>query len=157
MTELMRVKHNDVAYWSELLEAANTAKNLTDAAMARMAARILRIERNLYGKRLNDDAKTKLMKDAYKYLENRGFSGRASRRGDVFRDRKDYFAQKRRERIGAPWYWNLSSVRSKGIGEGGGDRAKLNAAYRSALTKVMKDFANDWAAKGNNIPIHGFF
>lgn len=157
MSESIRVRHDDVAYWSALLEAANNAKNLTDAAMARMAARILRIESGKYGRRLDDVAKAQLMNDAYKYLETRGLSGRPSRRGAVFRDRKDYFTAQRLKRIGAPWYWNLSSVRSKGIGENNRDRAKANAAYRSALTKVMKDFANNWAAKGENIPIHGFF
>lgn len=157
MSESIRVRHDDVAYWSALLEAANNAKNLTDAAMARMAARILRIESGKYGRRLDDAAKTQLMNDAYKYLETRGLSGRPSRRGAVFRDRKDYFAQKRRDSIGAPWYWNLSSVRSKGIGEGGIDRKTRNTAYRNALIKAMKTFANQWEASGQVAPIHGFF
>lgn len=157
MSDIMRVKHNDVAYWAELLEAANREKNLTTAAMARLAARLLRVEKGKYGRRLNDDAKQALMAEAYEYLKTRGFTGRASRRGEIFRTSRDALAAARRKKMGAPWYWNLSSVRSKGINADGIDRSTRNTTYRNALIKAMKTFANQWEASGQELPVHGFF
>ena len=157
MSDIMRVRHNTEEYWDNLLRTANQEKNLTNAAMARLAARLLRVRAGNYGKRLKDDAKAQLMADAIAYLKLQGLSGRASKRGAALINSRDKILAARRAKIGAPWYWNLSSVRSKGINPEGIDRAVANTTYRNALTQAMKKFANDWAAVGNDIPVHGFF
>lgn len=158
MAERMRVRHDTVDYWDDLIRAASRDKTLTDAGLLRLAQRMERVRAGLYGRRLNESKKQEILDAAVKYLSFGGLTGRASKRGVITEAARQKSLQTRLAKVGAPWYWNLSSVGLKGkTRDGKFDKKDVNKAYRDGLVAAMKAFANQWAANGNAAPMHGFF
>lgn len=154
----MRVRHNTVDYWDALIRAANRDQSLTNAGLLRLAQRMERVRAGLYGKRLNEAKKQEILDAAANYLSIQGLTGRASKRGVITDAARQKSLQTRLAKVGAPWYWNLSSVGLKGkTKDGKYDKKEVNKAYRDGLVAAMKAFANQWAANGNAAPMHGFF
>lgn len=154
----MRIRHNTEAYWDELIRNAVRDKTLTDAGLLRLAQRMMRIRQGFYGKRTKDSDRQAIAKAAAEYLAFGGLTGRPSKRGVITDAARQKSLQTRLAKVGAPWYWNLSSVGLKGkTRDGKFDKKDVNKAYRDKLVAAMKAFANQWAASGNAAPMHGFF
>lgn len=158
MAERMRIRHDTEAYWDELIRNASRDKTLTDAGLLRLAQRMMRVRQGLYGKRLDDSKKQAILDAAVQYLSLGGLKGRASKRGVITDAARQKSLETRLKKVGAPWYWNLSSVGLKGkTRDGRYEKKEVNKAYRDGLVAAMKAFANQWAASGNAAPMHGFF
>ena len=154
----MRIRHNTEAYWDELIRNAVREQSLTDAGLLRLAQRMMRVRQGFYGKRIKDSDRQAIAKAAADYLSIQGLRGRASKRGVITDAARQKSLQTRLAKVGAPWYWNLSSVGLKGkTRDGKFDKMTVNKAYRDGLVAAMKAFANQWAAGGNAAPMHGFF
>lgn len=154
----MRIRHNTEAYWDELIRNAVRDQTLTDAGLLRLAQRMIRIRQGFYGKRIKDSDRQAIATAAAEYLSLQGLRGRASKRGVITDAARQKSLETRLKKVGAPWYWNLSSVGLKGkTRDGKHDKMAVNKAYRDGLVAAMKAFANQWAAQGNAAPMHGFF
>ena len=154
----MRIRHNTEAYWDELLRNAYRDQTLTNAGMLRLAQRMMRIRQGFYGKRIKDSDRQAIIQAAKEYLDVQGLRGRASRRGIITDAARQKSLETRLKKVGAPWYWNLSSVGLKGkTRDGRFEKKDVNKAYRDGLVAAMKAFANQWAASDQAPPMHGFF
>lgn len=158
MAENMRIRHDTEEYWDRLIRDAVQKQSLTDAGLLRLAQRMMRIRQGFYGKRTKDSDRQAIAKAAAEYLSIQGLRGRASKRGVITDAARQKSLETRLKKVGAPWYWNLSSVGLKGkTRDGKFDKMAVNKAYRDGLVAAMKAFANQWAAQGNAAPMHGFF